>query len=54
MEEDKLQLSLPTFKLDLFWRGIAITVAKAFDKRCEIASMKNLFAQFPMLHSNSL
>ncbi len=54
LEEDKLQLSLPASKSDLFWRGVTITVAKAFDERCPVASMGNLFAKLPMPYSSPL
>ncbi len=54
MKEDKLQLSLPASKSDLFQRGITITVANAFDEECAVASTGNLFATFPIPHSSLL
>ena len=54
LEEDKLQFSLPASKSDPFRQGVTITVAKAADEGCAIASIKNLFARFPMPHSSPL
>ena len=45
---DKLEFSLPASKSDPFRRGVTITVAKALDEGCAVASIKNLFSRFPM------
>lgn len=54
LEEDKLQLFLPASKSDPFRRDVTITVAKAFDEGCAIASIRNLITKFPMSHSSPL
>lgn len=54
LSDDRLQLSLPVSKTDLFRQGVTLTIAATGDNACAVAlALKHLFSRFPA-PSNSL